>query len=239
MDADRVVVDQGRSTSRHRGLLLALLGFHLAAPAAQMLSPAATRFVLFPLYLVVLTSAILVMSSRSSRVLIVTLSLPLVAAGLVGSSEPERGALLLSASTLPFLGYTAGVVLRSVLAPGVIDQARLLGSASVFILSAQAWAGLYAGLELLTPGTFAIPGTAALRAGDLGYFSLVTQTTLGFGDIIPTTPIARAAVTLQAAAGLFYMGVIVARFAGRLRLGDPTPSASIRKTTESERDEHA
>lgn len=224
MDADRVVVDRGRSATRHTALVAALLGFHLAGPAAQMLTPAANLFVLFPLYLAVLTTAILAMSSNSSRLLIVTLSLPAIAVGLMALSEPERGALMLSASTLPFLGCAAGVVLRSVLKPGVIDQARLLGSVSVFILAAQAWAGLYAGLELLNPGTFSMPGSAAPRPEDLGYFSLVTQTTLGFGDIIPTTPVARAITTLQATAGLFYMGVIVARFTDRLKLGDPPPS---------------
>lgn len=220
MDADTALRDRGRLSTRHARLLVALLGLHLVSPAFQMLSPVAGFFVLFPLYLFILTTATLVMSSRRSRVLIAVLAIPAVAAGVVGIPEPGRGALLLSASTLPFLIYAACVVLRSVLGPGVVDQARLLGSASVFILMAQAWAGLYAGLELLTPGTFAVPGDAAPGPGDLGYFSFVTQTTLGYGDIIATSPIARAAATLQATTGLFYMGVIVARFAGRLQLAD-------------------
>jgi voltage-gated potassium channel len=221
MNETETDVTEGRRIyRRHAQLLGALIVFQIGAPAAQSVSPALGPFVLLPLYVVVLATATLVMSSSRRRVLIGALSMPVVVAAVATGFKPAHGSLLLSASTAPFLAYAAGVVLSSVLAPGVINQARLLGSASVFILVAQAWAAVYAGFELIFSGTFAITGEDSVRPGDLTYFSFVTQTTLGYGDVTPTSAFARAAATLQATAGLFYMGVIVARFAGRLQLTD-------------------
>lgn len=221
---------------RHAQLLGALILFQIGAPAAHIVSPALGPFVLLPLYVVVLATATMVMSSNRKRTLIGVLSVPMVIAAVGSRFGPECGGLLLAASTAPFLAYAAGVVLSSVLAPGIIDQARLLGSASVFILMAQTCAGIYAGLELPSPGTFANTGESSVLPGDLTYFSFVTQTTLGYGDIRPVTPISRAVATLQATAGLFYMGVIVARFAGRLQLTDSQPGEGNRVTrTNAER----
>jgi len=43
------------------------------------------------------------------------------------------------------------------------------------------------------------------------YFSLVTLTTLGYGDIVPVRPFARSLATLEAAAGILYIAITVAR----------------------------
>jgi hypothetical protein len=214
----------GHAPRRQAQLLGALVCFHLAGPVMQMVASGLAVAVLFPLYILVLGSATLSMSGRH-RLTLGLLALPLLTVVLrrVAIDRPEP--LMLSASALPFLAYASYVVFRGVLAPGVIDRARLLGSASVFILIAQAWSSLYAGLEWVTPGSIVHAGEEGVRPSDLGYFSLVTQTTLGYGDVVPVSPIARALATLQAAAGLFYMGVVVARFAGRFELREPGSDA--------------
>jgi len=223
-----------RVSRRHAQLLAALLAFHLAAPATQMLAPKLTLFLLLPLYVIVLAAATMVMASNRSRTLIALLAAPMLAAVVAVASDdaPDRAPLIIAASTLPFLAYTAAVVLWSVLKPGIIDQARLLGSASVFILAAQAWASAYAALELLAPATFALPTGQPVTPSDLTYLSFATQTTLGYGDVTPQSPIARAFATLQATAGIFYMGVIVARFAGRLQLTEPDRKPAATGTRE-------
>jgi hypothetical protein len=218
MTDTRHTTDRRQASKAHARLLAALLFFHVAAPATQTIAPSLALALLLPLYVIVLGAAALVMSSRRSRLLIVALALPMILATPPAffSATPEP--LILSVSTLPFLIFAAGVVFRSVLTPGAIDRSRLLGAGSVFILLSQVWAGAYSGLELLSPGAFAASSGSPVGPSDLAYLSLVTQTTLGYGDITPTTPIARALATLQAVAGLFYMGVVVARFAGHLEL---------------------
>jgi voltage-gated potassium channel Kch len=46
------------------------------------------------------------------------------------------------------------------------------------------------------------------------YFSFVTLTTVGFGDVVPVDPVARAAMILEALIGQFYLVVLVARLVG-------------------------
>lgn len=210
------------TTLRHAQLLGVLLFFHLAGPIVQSTSPGFATLALLPMYMLVLGSATYVLTTGRTRVIVGVLALPMIAALVAVTLTRSVDALALPSAALPFVAFTAYVVFRGVLAHGVINEAKLLGSASVFILLAQVWAGVYAGLEWIAPGSFASAvASEAITAGDLAYFSLVTQTTLGFGDITPISRIARAAATLQAITGLFYMGVVVARFAGRLELHRP------------------
>ncbi len=204
------------TTARHLRLLAALLAFHLVGPAVETTAPRVATLVLLPMYVAVLGAASLAMTGGRRRVLGV-LALPLAAAIAYVALADEARTLALPVAALPFLGYTCVVVFREVLAPGVVDEAKLLGSASVFILLAQLWAGVYAGLEWFASGSFVSVG-GATTPGDLVYFSFVTPATLGYGDVTPVSAFARACATLQATAGLFYMGVVVARFAGRLEL---------------------
>lgn len=208
-----------RERNRHAWLLGVLLCFHVIAPAVVSTSAGVARVVLLPLYAAVLGAAALAMSGGRRRLIVGVLAVPLgvAMAAVLVSEDPE--ALSLPVAGLPFLAYTSVVVFRDVLRPGVIDEARLLGSASVFILMAQVWAGVYAGLAWLDPGAFAVSSGEPVTPVVLTYFSLVTQTTLGYGDVTPASGMARAFATLQALAGLFYMGVVVARFAGGLGTG--------------------
>lgn len=53
-----------------------------------------------------------------------------------------------------------------------------------------------------------------LQLPELAYFSFVTLTTLGYGDISPVTPFARALVNLEAIFGQFYIAILVAALVG-------------------------
>jgi hypothetical protein len=76
------------------------------------------------------------------------------------------------------------------------------------------WWALYTLLNALQPGSFAEAG-AALNAktesSTILYFSLTTLTTLGYFDVVAVTPTARIFATLEAAAGVLYIAITVAR----------------------------
>lgn len=213
-----------RARVRHAVLLIALVAFHVAGPTIQTVSPRASILLLLPLYVALLGSSALAVVHGRERLIVAALAVPLGLAipAVLLTESPQPHALPVAA--LPFLAYTSYVVFRGVLAPGVVDEARLLGSASVFILMAQVLAGVYSALEWIAPGSLVQASDQPLGPGGLAYFSVVTQTTLGYGDIAPVSGTARALATLQAMAGLFYMAVVVARFAGGYRLGRPTGS---------------
>ena len=77
------------------------------------------------------------------------------------------------------------------------------------------WTYGYSLLEHLLPGSFSYPDTLAeLDTSTFNYFSFVTMTTLGYGDISPVSPPARAMAITQAVTGHFYLAVLVARLVG-------------------------
>jgi hypothetical protein len=96
----------------------------------------------------------------------------------------------------------------------------LVGAVCGYLLLGIIWSLLYSAVETAAPGSFLIPtqdsvdaNTSANR-GDLGYYSFVTLSTLGFGDVTPVTPIARTLSWLEAVAGQFYLAVLVAGLVG-------------------------
>jgi hypothetical protein len=85
----------------------------------------------------------------------------------------------------------------------------------VYFLLAQLWALVYTFLDLIDPASFSLPG----GQGDFllfEYYSFVTLTTLGFGDITPLTKVAKAFSVLEAVVGQLYLVVVVAWFVGML-----------------------
>jgi hypothetical protein len=89
---------------------------------------------------------------------------------------------------------------------------RLVGAICVFLLLGILWAFAYSMLEIAVPGSFSglAPGHDPRSDSSWIYFSFVTLTTLGYGDITPESAVARTLAYIQAVVGLFYMAVLVA-----------------------------
>jgi voltage-gated potassium channel Kch len=73
------------------------------------------------------------------------------------------------------------------------------------------WAGIYIILEGISPGSF----SGVSETADLLYFSFVTLTTVGFGDITPQSILSKRLAVLEAAMGGIYLAVIIAMIVGR------------------------
>jgi hypothetical protein len=121
-------------------------------------------------------------------------------------------AVATEAFTIALLVLLIPLVLKQVFREGPITAARIQGSIVVYLLLGLVWASGYQLLELLHPGSFRIPeGENALQPQVLGYFSYVTLTTVGFGDITPVHPVARALVIAEALIGQLYPAILIAR----------------------------
>lgn len=91
----------------------------------------------------------------------------------------------------------------------------LCGSIVVYLLIAVMWAFMYGIIEHSVPGSFSISRQADSRSFFMFiYYSFVTITTLGYGDVSPLTDTARAFAVLEAAIGQIYLVVLVARLVG-------------------------
>lgn len=119
--------------------------------------------------------------------------------------------LLMLALTFVFFYGTFQSLIRQILFSGKIDTNKLIGSLALFLLLGLMWAVAYLLLLELDPQAFhglqAIPW--ADNFSNSAYFSFVTLTTLGYGDISPVTPIAKTLVYLESVVGVFYMAVVV------------------------------
>jgi hypothetical protein len=93
----------------------------------------------------------------------------------------------------------------------------IMGSIVAYLLLAIAFASLYEILERSQPGSFnGIPEGATFHqlSDALIYFSLVSLTTMGYGDIVPVSNLARPLAALEGVIGTLYLAVMIARLVG-------------------------
>ena len=116
------------------------------------------------------------------------------------------------ASLIGFLLVAISFTLQQVAFGTEINANRLTGAVCVYLLLGVIWALSYSMIELVMPGSFAGFAAWSDRGFDSEwlYFSFVTMTTLGYGDILPMSATARALAYLQAVFGQFYIAVLVA-----------------------------
>ena len=111
-----------------------------------------------------------------------------------------------------FLLVAIMFTMKQVALSNEISANRIVGAICLYLLLGVIWAMAYTLLDLFSPGSFA--GFAAMN--DQGwdsewlYFSFVTMTTLGYGDILPVSAMARGLAYMQAVVGQFYIAVLVA-----------------------------
>ncbi len=124
------------------------------------------------------------------------------------ASLPE--ALVQGMGLLSLLLFLA-VVLNQTLRGGPITYHRLNGAVAAYLLLGLIFAHAYSLLALLRPGAFSGPVSVVDGPRAFFYFSFVTLTTTGYGDVLPVHPVARALVTLEAVTGTLYVAITLAR----------------------------
>ncbi len=112
------------------------------------------------------------------------------------------------------------IVLGEVLFGESVDSNRIAGSVCVYLLLGLNWAFVYSFLYGIDPTSFVgLPEDTDEFFLNLLYYSFVTLTTLGYGDISPGPPVARALAYLQAVSGVMYVAILVASLIGSFSRG--------------------
>ena len=194
------------------------LSVFLAALVAMIVVPAIVpvgllgRLLGDALVSLMLVSGAAAVADRRRTVVIV--SVIAVAALLVrwaGLLFPAAGlAVWREISTLASLVTLCYVVLALVLRRGPITTRRIEGAIAVYLLLGFTWAQAYELVALWHPGAFAgaLDGEGSQP---WTYYSFVTLTTMGYGDIMPLHPLARALAVLEALTGQLYLAILLAR----------------------------
>jgi voltage-gated potassium channel len=114
-----------------------------------------------------------------------------------------------------FLTYITYHIFISTFRSHVVNRNIIHGAIVVYLLIGFIWSFIYSLIECLHPGSFTHMGEHLIfRHRHLSYFSFVTLTTLGFGDITPTTPLAQSLVILEAIIGQIYLIIQVSWLVG-------------------------
>jgi hypothetical protein len=178
------------------------------------------------LYSLVLVAAILSLCqgrwpTRLALILGVPALLGRWLAYILASSGDDFVALTDHFVEILFLGFVAVMILRAILTQGSISLDSIFGAICAYLLLGMAWGSLYSVIEVLQPGSFQATGkladsvkSAEARGPVLVYYSFVTMTTVGYGDITPVSPPARTLSWLEAMMGQFYIAVLVAFLVG-------------------------
>jgi hypothetical protein len=132
----------------------------------------------------------------------------------------------LGAAGLTVLLFTA-VMLARVFAPGPVSSYRLAGAVAAYLLVGLTWAYFYSLLETLHTGSFLASGSVT-KGASIGaypavvYYSFVTLTTVGYGDVLPVSSAARALSNLESLVGVLYPAIFIGRLLSK-RDEAPTP----------------
>jgi hypothetical protein len=103
------------------------------------------------------------------------------------------------------------VVLGQTLRSGPITLHRIQGAIAAYVLLGVLWAHAYALVAFLRPGAFSGPVSPADGPRAWYYFSFVTLTTVGYGDVLPVHPAARSLAILEAVTGPLYLAILISR----------------------------
>jgi hypothetical protein len=118
-----------------------------------------------------------------------------------------------------FFAYATVLIVQHTLRAQSVTGNTIAGAACAYLLTAITWANFYQILELLRPGSFEIPtGLLLPPSADpsfaFQYFSFITLTTVGYGDVHPTTVRAGGLAVGEAVVGQLYVAIMIARLVG-------------------------
>lgn len=204
-------------------VLLASLLLAIAQPlTAGLLGEQGSFDVFFSLLIV--SVLLLVFEEREHRRLAFSLGIAAFICVWIGYSQDGTVArLFLVGAYLLAVGFFSlalyGIV-RSIFSRRVTGDA-IFGAVCGYLLLGIIWSLLYSAVETGFPGSFSVPPSRVAAAATmrpdramLSYYSFITLSTVGYGDVVPTTPLARTIAWIEPIAGQFYLAVLVAGLVG-------------------------
>jgi len=214
-----------QSPNRFLYLLISLVAFVTLVPVLEELGYGGMIFDIF-LSTVLLLAAYAASESRGYFILASILAGPALVLrwinNFVGSPWLQFVAGVL---TVLFLWLVVALILSHVLRAERVSREKIFGALSVYLIFGVVWGLVFMLEDFLVPGSFRY-GEGERSGAEMVYFSFVTLTTLGYGDIVPVSPSARALATLEALTGQLYLTVLVARLVALHITHSRRPSAA-------------
>ncbi len=202
---------------RHLALLIAILLVFIVTPFALAFSGGA--ILLRILSALVIIAASYALSDRRTVfvVAIILTTISLVASGLLWAFQQPWAVEFAHGCLVVLLLFFLVNILAYVLRGEKVNADKIFAGICVYLLIGYSFAFSYALLDQLAPDSFAPrveSSSYVLRGMQMRYLSFTTLTTLGYGDVVPRSPVARTLAMLEALTGQIYLAVLIARLVG-------------------------
>ena len=197
---------------RHYAVLFySLLCMLIAMPVADTIG--LPQIIVKLLIAACLLAAIMPNANRQSRWAIFGAMLLLIIFRFVSERDdvPVDFGPVLALYGLTGLFATAGT-LRFVVRSDRVDSETVYAALSTYLLAGLFFGIVYSAIEFMSPGSFA--GPDEFNQANAVYYSFVTLATLGYGDFLPRSELARGVATFEVIGGQLYLAVMVARLIG-------------------------
>jgi hypothetical protein len=221
---------------RRFGILLGILGVLLAGPPVLVGFGMSAAWFDRLMSLLMLAAILSLCFERHQRLFALLVGIPTILFSLGGHALPGEVSLwvlfLGHLCEVLFLFGAAGLIVRSLFGARSLTFDSIFGAVCGYLFLGLGWAVLYSMIESFRPGSFAI-SPSLLTGGEnsrslahvLTYYSFVTLSTVGYGDISPVSPATRTFAWMEAIAGQFYLAVIVAGLVSLLAARSPRQDA--------------
>lgn len=175
---------------------------------------------------------------RHQRLFALFLGMPTIAfclGGFAFSGEFGYGVLLVGhVCQVMFFFGSAALIVKSLFNARPLTSDSIFGAVCGYLFLGLGWAVLYSVIERYYPGSFQMSQSLMIKDGSarplpdvLTYYSFVTLTTVGYGDVYPISPATQTLAWIEAITGQFYLAVIVAGLVSLL-VAKHTPDAKMR-----------
>lgn len=163
--------------------------------------------------LVVLSAVRAVRLTPAETGVAIGLGVPAMVMALWESVSPGTDWVVVTSAALhvPFYAFVSYAMIRYLFADDEVTRDELFATGAAFTVVAWAFSYLYAAVQVLWPGSF---GSHDVSWFDLLFLSFTTLTNTGLADFAPVLAHARSVVMLEQIAGVFYLGLVVARIVG-------------------------
>lgn len=205
-------------------LLISLLSMLIIPPYVREYSPLEFEGMLLNPFIAIifLTSLYLVNDNRKFLMVGLLFLLPVIIINILAFSNPHYAdSLIGTLSYIAFFSHISLFLVRFLNQSKTVSLNVIYAAVCLYLFIAFNWSFIYIATYHTIENAFSFaeamtdsgrPYTDTITT--FTYFSFVTMTTLGYGDITPVHPIARAWVSGQTVLGQLYLAIVMARFVG-------------------------
>lgn len=113
-----------------------------------------------------------------------------------------------------FVAYVLVLIFMFIARQQKVNRDVIMAAVCGYFLLGLMWAFVYFFVETVLPGSFQYAKNSSASNANFIYFSFVTMTTVGYGDMLPLSNAARSLAILEAVMGQLYLAVTIARLVG-------------------------